>query len=553
MRLEMNKKTWGIILGVVIITIIYFSYNIVLGYDSSQYVWLSEMLAKNVEFANWSTVRSFVFPLGIHVLNILFGKNKLAILIGTFIFYAIMLISIYKIYKDIIQENEKNKIIKAIFIVLLILLVALNPIIFGFYHVLLTEFASITIAILMCVLVWQWLKINFKENKLKYIIYTIVFAFLTICSWHLKQPYILTTLVPLITAIIISLIENFNKTNIIQRIIVLIICLISLFISMKCWNYVLDVKGVKQDASKSSEGLLGRTIMEGITRYRADKNDEIYIRENIEKDERITEEDKKQILEIIDGKSEQYKNFILLDKGTFFEPEGNRKVIFTKEENISVGEGIKFVFGTLTKEPQTVIRSYINNYLAIIDIYKVKVNIDYGNYYYIDETFSFEQDTEITFLGYCIYRSAWNALDLPDFYSKYCTEYISVNEFIHPVNKYMVSMMLPAKVLFKIIMLFLPVFWIVKLVQYFVRRKKYKKDYIYNNHIVFILYTYALMQMLMYTALGSLMDRYAVAPLTATLVAFIIDIYLNIRKKQYKIEKPKEIEAKKETEETKGN
>lgn len=532
----MKKKDWAMLIGSIIITIIYFSYNITLGYDSSQYIWLSEMFTENISFSNWAPVRSFVFPLGIHILNILFGKNRWALLIGTYIFYTIMLLTIYNMYKDIIKEQEKNKWIKLIFIILIVLLVALNPIIFGFYHVILTEFASITIAILTSYLAWKWIDFDFEDKKLKYIVYTIIFMFLMVCSWHLKQTYILTTLVPLLIATLISIIEKFNLKNILQRLIVIFICLITLFVSMKCWNYVLKVGNVKIEDKKTSSGLLGRTIMEGITNYRADPNKDNYTREKVEKDERIEEKDKQQILDIIDGKTDKYKSFILLDKGTFLNPIGNRKVIYTKNDNISVGESIKFVLNTLGKEPKTVIGSYISNYLAITDIYKVRVNIEYGNYYYIDKTFSWEQDLEITFLGYCIYRANSNALDLPDFYSIHATEYISNNEFIKPVNNYMVSMMLPAKVIYKCIMLLLPILWIIKIVQYFITRKKYEKEHIRNNHLIFILYTYAFAQMAMYSVLGALMDRYAVAAYTATIIAFIFDIYINtIARKKYKI------------------
>ena len=533
----MNRKTWGITIGAIIVTIIYCSYNITLGYDSSQYIWLAEMFTPNLDFMNWEPVRSFVFPLGIYILNTIFGKNQLALLIGTYIFYLIMIISVYFMYKNTIQKEEKSKILKVSLIILFFLLVAFNPIIFGFYHVILTEFASITIAILMCYLAWNWIHFDFKTNKVKYIIYTIVFAFLTVCSWHLKQTYILTSMVPLCTAIILSLIKKFKKENIIQRFVVLFVCIISLIISIIGWNYILKIKNIQIDKSKSSEGLLGRTIMEGVTEYRTDPNKENYKKENIEKDTRLNEEDRIKIINIIDGKDENYKGFILLDKGTYMNPEGQRKVIYTKEKDISVVEGINFVLQILIKEPKTLLSSYISNYLAIIDIFDVQTKTEFGNYYYIEKIFSLEQDTEITFLGYCIYRNNSNALYLPDFYAKYAQEYIGVNKYIEPVNDYMVSMMIPAKAVFKFVMLLLPLIWLIKIIQYFIIKNKYQENYLKTNELVIILYTYAFAQMVMYTLLGSLMDRYAIAPFTTTLIAILFDIYLLIRRKKMKLKK----------------
>lgn len=533
---KMNKKTWAITIGAIIVTIIYCSYNITLGYDSSQYIWLAEMFTPNLDFVNWEPVRSFVFPLAIYLLNILFGKSQIGLLIGTYICYLIMIASVYFMYKNTIEKEEKSKILKGILIFLFFILVAFNPIIFGFYHVILTEFASVTIAILMSYLAWNWIHFDFKTNKLKYVIYTIVFAFLTVCSWHLKQTYILTSIVPLCVAIIISLIEKFKKENILQRLIVLAICAISLVISIIGWNYILKVKNVKMEKSTSSEGLLGRTITEGVTEYRADPNEENYTKEKIEKDERLNEEDRKKILEILDNKSEEYKGFILLDKGTYMNPEGQRKVIYTKEKDISVGEGIGFVVDTLIHEPVTLFKSYISNYLGIIDIFDIKVTTEYGNYYYIDKNYTLEQDTEITFLGYCIYRNNLNALDLPDHYAKYAQEYISVNKYIEPINNYMIDMMIPAKAVFKFVMLLLPVIWLIKIISYFITRKKYNETYLKTTQLTIILYTYAFAQMMMYTLLGSLMDRYALAPFTATLIALLFDLYLLIRKKKMRLE-----------------
>lgn len=542
----MNKKTWGIAIGGIILTIIYFSYNIVLGYDSSQYVWLAEMFTPNLDFCNWAAVRSFLFPLGIYVLNGLFGKNAIALLIGTYTFYLSMIIAVYYMYKNTIQKEEKNKIVKSICIAVFFFLVALNPVIFGFYHVLLTEFASVTIAIVMCYLSWNWIGFNFKENKLKYIIYTIILTGLTVCSWHLKQTYILTSIIPLIIATIISLIEKFKKENIIQRIGVVSICLVSLLMSIIGWNYILKVKGVKTDASTSSEGLLGRTIMEGVSEYRADPNKENYKKESIEKDERINKEDKEELIKILEGNSDKYKGFILLDKGTYINPKGQRKVIYTKEKDISVGEGLSFVIDTLKNEPGTLFTSYFSNYLGISDVYDVKVTTEYGNYYYIKKNYNPEKITEINFLGYCIYRNTSNALDLPDFYIEYSEDYISNNKYIKPVNAYMVDMMEPAKNLFRITMLLLPFLWILKIILCFVTKNKFNETYRKTNQLILILYTYAFGQMMMYTILGSLMDRYALAPLTATLIGIIFDIYLLIRGKNYKIEK-KEIKNEKTT------
>lgn len=530
----MKKKTWGLSIAIILVTIIYFSYNITLGYDSSHYVWLAEMFTSNLAFENWQPIRSFVFPLGIHILNTLFGKNETSLLIGTYTFYLIMVIAAWYMYYRTIQKNEKNRIIKAIFIFLFVILVMFNPIIFGFYHVLLTEFAAITITILMCYLAWNWMEMDFKESRLKYSIYTIVFSILTICSWHLKQPYILTTIAPLLTAIIFSIIKKHTKRNVIQRLITLLICVLALIISIVAWNWILKIKKVKVEVSDSSEGLIGRLMIDGISTYRRDPNKQNYTKESIEKDTRLLEEDRQKILSILDGESEKYQGFMLLDRGTYMNPIGNRKVVYTKEKDVSVGEGLGFIKDTLITEPKDLFSSYLANYLAIADVYDVGVTIDYGNYYYINKVFDWNQDTEITFLGYCTYRDNWNALDLPDFYIDYSRGYISVNKYIKCVNAYMLKLLLPAKISFKIILVALPFLLIIKLITYFVTFKRYNSAYKRMNELILILYIYAFIQMMMYTCLCAIMDRYAIAPYTATIIGMILDAYTMIRRKKYR-------------------
>lgn len=527
----MKKKTYIFSAFSIFLTIIYFCYNITLGYDSSQYIWLSEMLAGNIDFSNWAPVRSFLFPLLIHLSNIIFGKSRYGLLLVSYIFYVCMLIAIWYMYKKIVAVHE-NKWVKIGIMTSIILLVVINPIIFGFYHVVLTEFVSITLSIVMSYLSWKWISLNFKENKIKYIIMTVTFVLLAICSWHLKQTYILTTIIPLLIAAIVAIIQDFNIKNIMQRVLVILFCFIGLFISIKTWNFVMKKGNVTFQDDTSSGGLLGNGFVEGISAFREEKNPDRYSRESIINDDKITQEDKDIIIDIIDGNSQEYKNFVILDRGTFINSEGFKKIIYLKEDDISTAEGISFVLKTFKEEPITVIKSYISNYLAIIDIYKVRVNVDYGNYYYIEKDFEADFDLEITFLGYNIYREMTNALDIAEFYRTYATEYISNNQFIEPINRIMLKLLLPAKLIFKGIMLLLPLLWITKIIIFFANRKKYTKEYINCNTLIIILYSYALSQMGMYSLLGALMDRYAVAAYTTTLVGFVFDIYVNIFKRK---------------------
>lgn len=529
----MKKKNWIIATIAILISIIYLSYNITLGYDSSHYIWLSTMFTEQTSFQNWDVVRSFVFPLGIYLINILLGKSRWSLLIGTFVFYMAMIIACIKIYEDVIEKNENSKIVKFLIIAIFFICIALNPIIFGFYHVILTEFVAMTLIVWMCYLAWKWIECNFFENKKRYIIYSIVFAILVPFSWHLKQPYLLATLIPLFTATIISIVKKHDKKNVLQRIIVLAICIVTWFISIMGWNMVLKIGNVKQVQDRTTSGLVDNIIINGISMYQRDNNPEMRTVEGIKNNDNILEKDKEKIIKILEGKDEGYKNYIIFDYKPNNEIIENSMILYLKDENISTSESLQFFFTILKEHPSRIIESYIMNYLTINDIYKMRVDMTYGMKYYIERTFSWEQETEINFLGYSIYRESRNDLDLPEFYAQYAQEYCDINSFIPVVNNIMTKRMGPAVRAFKIIMIFLPIYWIISLIMLIRKNKKYTEQYKRIQQLITIIYTYAVAQMALYVVAGSIVDRYVVPLYLATLIALMLQIFLVVRRKNF--------------------
>ena len=520
------------------LSVIYFSYNITLSYDSCQYIYLSEMLSGKVSFANWEAVRSFVLPGIIWLSSVLFGKGTMALTIGTYAFYAILLAVMYLMYKNIIKEHPGNLIIKIIFIILAIALVPLNPIVLGFYHVILTEFVSMTLAVLMSYLAWRWVKTkDFEEHKVKYVGFLFAFMILTVISWHLKQTYILCSVVPLVIATLIAIIENHKFSNIFARLIVVALCAVALFGSIKIWNVILEKNNVTIKTGNSSQGLLGTTIIEGVSNYRTLSNEK-YTKEYIVSNNKLSEEDRKTLVSIINKENPDYKSFILLKRLEGTETKEEIKPVYIKGEGVKVSDGIKFVIDTLKEEPKTVFDSYFANYLGIADFWKVRVNLGEDYYYYVERTFDKNQDLEINYLAYNTFRTGTSGLGVPEFWEEYAGAYVSDNKNIKPVNDYMLEVATPAKVVFKFTLLALPILWIVKLIKYFIIRKRYEEEFIQFNHLVFILYSYALASMVMHATLGALMDRYAISAYVCTIIAFLFDIYINvIMSRMYKIPK----------------
>lgn len=524
----MNKqkiKQISIILACILLTIIFFSYNIVICVDSSHYCWLASLVRnKNGEFANWDVARGIVFPLIIYILTVIIGKNVISLQIGMFIAYATMLIICYLIYKFMNKEFKINKYLKVVLGLIAIFLIILNPLIFGYYHTILTEYISMTACIVASYFAWQWINVNFMEHKIKYSIYTIYFALSTVFMWHLKQPYVLTILAPVIISTILSIIKSFNWKNILQRIITIIVCVITLFLSLKMWNVVLESKVSKIDETRTSSGFLSNQIIEGMTEYYQLKDEEQYQIENIINNSKISQEDKEKIIAIKEGKSEEYKNFWLIECAPHRDLESSKeiKVIYTKEENLSLGEALKFLISTFCENPKSVLEGYFNNYLTTIGLYKAET---VGAGAYVTKKLTLYGTYENSYIAYNIYRDTINNLNVPERYETYIENYNGINRQIKIVNNLILEMASYAIITFKVFLLFAPILFIISFIKFIILKiKKAENKKIRIYEILTILYGYSFFNVLMYSVLGALIDRYAISSYLAVNVGILIHL-----------------------------
>ena len=72
-----------------------------------------------------------------------------------------MLFFSYKILNKTISNNKR----KTKIILFSLLLIIFNPIIYGYYHVLLTEFIAMTFAVVSCYLAYKMLEVDFSNKK----------------------------------------------------------------------------------------------------------------------------------------------------------------------------------------------------------------------------------------------------------------------------------------------------------------------------------------------------------------------------------------------------
>ena len=193
---------WILCAALIIIGIIY---EITLTYDSAHYLWLADLF-KSGKWASWDVIRNPGFPLQIYLSQLLFGSSINGLRWAMVLFNVLFYLIISELAIEAIQlKNLRDRYILRIIVFLFI---ALDPIIFGYFHSLLTEFDA---AIFVALSSWLAIKL-LKEQSFskKFWILICCFMVLAVMAWFLKQPYVGSVLFPLLISLLIILLSNFS-------------------------------------------------------------------------------------------------------------------------------------------------------------------------------------------------------------------------------------------------------------------------------------------------------------------------------------------------------
>ena len=459
--LDFLKKHKRIIL-LSLLAIIFFSFSVILTYDSGHYLGYVSILEDKTPASEWDIVRGPVFPLIIHLSNLLFGRTSTGFLICLFIFYISYSLICYIIIKTTIDKNSKrSKIAKAC----LLSFVLLNPLIFGYFHVMLTEFVSITITMLSILIAYRWIFVDINNRK-KTVLYAAYFIISTVFCWHLKQSYLIVTIAPLIISAIIAIANNRKKANVIYRSVTIFTSIIFLFLSIVAWNGILDLAHVNKNTNRDTSSLLST-----------------------------------QLLKVYDIPSEKEDN-----------------------ASVSVKDAVFAVVGEFFSNPGKVTSTYLKNYCGLISLCVITTedSVDYIATSKLDLIHTYEN----TSIGYATFNRPDNIFSMKEEMFARASSY-SAPISKTPITKVMRLLSDPTNIIFKISTLLCLPFFIILMIVHCKNKNKIKVDKKVYYLSVLLLGT-ASCHLLFNTAVGLFIDRYAIeAFIPSTLGITGAIIYIN--------------------------
>lgn len=354
------------ILFILIITIsVFMKFTLLITVDGSSYYQYLKYFEGKASFGEWPTVRGFSFPLIIFLITKIFGNSIRGILIGFLLFFLGMAFFAYKILKALIKENglEQRQIL---YWVLFVFFFLFNPLIIGYSHTLLTEAVTPFFYFLAAYLCLKWNEIDFKENKKKFIIYSVILILIGVFVWFIKQPYAPAYWGLLLITSVMSGIYHHKLRFFLQKIPVFVLCLVCTVLSIMAWNQFLINNG-KENVENSNSTMLANSSIGFVYHYKQIKKSEFCDIEYIQ-NKNISEKDKNKIFELEKNNEEWCDYLVLFDIYGLSSNYIETSVIIQKEKTVNLKEVANFYIKNFMKHPFLIIHSYYENYLVLLNL-----------------------------------------------------------------------------------------------------------------------------------------------------------------------------------------
>ena len=265
MKLSEIYRTKIFILLCLLLVLIDFMYPVTFTFDSGHYFSYVSIINNKRPMSEWDPVRGVVFPGLLKISIDIMGQNENAFLIPMIIFHLLLfLLSVYFIFSEVQFQNNR---LRNFMTVVIFIWIALDPIIFGYFHTLLTEYFASTLAIISCLIAYHLYKsFSSPARQSRNVILSVVFFVISApLGWHLKQPYVGTVLFPLMLISVLIIFKYFNWRTFFIMFSVNGLVLLSLIISIIFWNGFLP--NTKEAENRKSEKFVSGIMQANATLF----------------------------------------------------------------------------------------------------------------------------------------------------------------------------------------------------------------------------------------------------------------------------------------------
>lgn len=367
---KLNHQMLGKVdmLILIALTAIFFSATPVITFDTIWYHSYLDIFSGLKSITQWDPTRGLPFPLLLYISTRLFGYTNQGITITMYLFYIAAIILVRKIYFLLYPDTPTNRLFAWI---ILTALLFLNPVFWGYYHLVLTEFVAATLMILVIYIILRTHKSFMEDTTGKAIVKSYVTRSITVLclvplAFFLKQMFFVCVILPFLISELIILISHWSW----KRVACLFSTTLATFVIIvslnQAWDKTIDIANARDILGRqtSNELLLGNVFDGGISRYfksETTKTDAGFI---------------KQV--------SVYNNGQYLEQFTYM------------YDRPGIVNAARFWMTCLTRYPRLVCKSYFENYAIICNVYRFS---DPRNWDNVDKNINFTSAAENFYIG----------------------------------------------------------------------------------------------------------------------------------------------------------
>lgn len=508
---------------------IYFSFLTIVTSDSTNYYHYLEIFKGERSIDSWSTVRGPTFPFIIYIITLIFGDNSTGFVWGTFVFFLWnTFLSYFLINKFLF--TVKNKHFKLFIWILFVAVLIFNPLIIGYYHVMLTEFVAISFLLISCLLSFSLVK-RFN-NKKWVILHTLTFCILAILAWFLKQPYVVTVLIPFILGIAILFLRKNSISQVITKGLMILVVFLSIFFAIIGWDRLL-IKNGADSANTRTEGYLTVGLIRAVSNFRKIDYEKSHDKE-FQVNNKLLSPSEINLISKIENGEVKYKDYDFYEVQKTFEKKAFEIIVIPDFDEGKISSRDLFVFFkfSLLNYPKEVLSSYILNYLSLINF----IPYDYQTLYPEKRFLKLDElHGEIESIGFSTYTLESTFKGSANKRIEYMPQYKLDNPstLSFSGNKSLIRDLSLISLTFALFVT--PFVFFALVIFYLINRRRMDERFNKLTEIEIIIFGSSFFHILFHAITGATVDRYSFVAYPVVLLGFILLIILMYRIKKQRL------------------
>lgn len=346
----------------IIATFLFCQTHISLLLDSEFYYKNATVILGKIPLSEYFKIRGFGYPLYISLFIKVFGNNYFSLWSSAYIIYILInILGFYIINLFLKNVSKTNKII--VYLIYLVLFV-FNILILGYSTLIITENISILLMEIGFILLYKWINLDLTNNKLKAILYSIIFTILMVYAYQVKQTIAAYFLIIMFLFIIFSFVKNKNFKNFFIRCLTMLFCLMITYIQIGVWNNFLNKISPITESNKNSDSvaIFSNTLLSGSG---ISKLESKYFcsADKIKSNKYLSEKQKKELLGYVKNNCSDIYYIALKD--------GNEIIYenYYVTNDIGILSTFNILLNTFFKHPSEILNNYYDKYLWLINVY----------------------------------------------------------------------------------------------------------------------------------------------------------------------------------------